>query len=167
MSHLNEDHENELNCHYLVRVPLTTVTLVSSVLFVHLTVHGKTLPLQATAGRNRHFRWENFVLLSVHSAPSLEWENSQYSDFAFHRFHIDEVNFCFYVLAVSLYFFFCLPLNLNSWRRLFLQLVTLTMTVPHDLMNRFISVNEDSYNYSLWLWPWLRRPHENSSHRIY
>ena len=43
MSHLNEDHENELNCHYLVRVPLTTVTLVSSVLFVHLTVHGKTL----------------------------------------------------------------------------------------------------------------------------
>jgi hypothetical protein len=81
LSHLNEDHENDLNCH------LTTVTLVSSVLFVHLSVHGKTLHSQATAARNRHFRWENFALLSVHSATSLECGNVQYSDFALGRSH--------------------------------------------------------------------------------
>ena len=78
-----------------LRVPLTTVTLVSSVLFVHLTVHGKTLPSQATAARNRHFRWENVVLLSVHSATSLECGNVQYSDFAFHNLHGWERNGAF------------------------------------------------------------------------
>ena len=44
LSHLNEDHENDLNCH------LTTVTLVSSVLLVHLSVKSVTWPQLSDSG---------------------------------------------------------------------------------------------------------------------